>query len=80
MVIEMMTTDLMTNREIPARNHTMTLAGISFKTFDALKQVSFKTTRAEVLQIIANLRYVFSTYHHAEYIAVEYRETFINQL
>ena len=46
----------------------------------ALKQVSFKTTRAEVLQIIANLRSVFSTYHHSECIAVEYRETFLNQL
>ena len=45
-----------------------------------LKQVSFNTTRAEVLQIIAHLRSVFSTYHHPECIALEYRETFLNEL
>ena len=53
---------------------------VRYERADALKQVSFKTTRAEVLQIIANLRSVFSTYHHSECIAVEYRETFVNQL
>ena len=44
---------------------------VRYERADALKQVSFKTTRAEVLQIIANLRSVFSTYHHSECIAVE---------
>ena len=47
---------------------------VRYERADALKQVSFKTSRAEVLQIIANLRSVFSTYHHSECIAVEYRE------
>ena len=42
--------------------------------------MSFKTTRAEVLQIIANLRSVSSTYRHSESITVEYRETVLNQL
>ena len=53
---------------------------VRYERADALKQVSFNTTRAEVLQIIANLRSVFSTYHHSECIAVEYRETFLDQL
>ena len=113
-VIEMMTNNLMTNRERPTRGSQndpqfirifpitcveplntsaasadptpevvntsqpdqQNRVGGSFNTVryeraDALKQVSFKTTRAEVLQIIANLRSVFSTYHHSECIAVE---------
>ena len=54
--------------------------GERYERADALKQVSFKTTPAEVLQIIANLRSVFSTCRYSEYIAVEYREIFLNWL